>query len=251
MYLEAMRLDGRMALVTGGGGGIGAACVDALLEAGAHVVVADRDAASLETAGRQRAGQDVSFEPLDVTDSAAVTALATRLQPLDILVNNAGIGRQRAAEDIGDGEWDEVIAVNMSAVFRCSRAFGRRMLERGRGAIVNIGSIAGEIVVRPQKNVHYNASKAGVHHITRSFAAEWAGRGIRVNAVAPGFIETSMSASAIREAVQTTNAWLGNIPMGRLGQPREVASVVLFLASDAASLMTGAVVPVDAGYMVW
>jgi NAD(P)-dependent dehydrogenase (short-subunit alcohol dehydrogenase family) len=192
-----------------------------------------------------------AFEKLDVTDPAAVKLLAEKLQPIDILVNNAGIGRQTAGEDITEAEWHEVMNVNFNAVFWCAQAFGRAMIERGRGTIVNIGSMAGEIVVRPQKNVHYNASKAGVHHITKSLAAEWAPRGVRVNAVAPGFIETPMNAFALKNDVETTNIWLNNIPMGRVGQTHEIASIVLFLASDASSLMTGSIVMADGGYTVW
>ena len=116
-------------------------------------------------------------------------ALADRVDPVDILVNNAGIGRQTAAEDISEHEWNEVMAVNPNGVFWCAQTFGKAMVARGKGAIVNIGSTAGEIVVRPQKNVHYNASKAAVHHATKSMAAEWAPHGVRGNAVAPAFVK--------------------------------------------------------------
>ena len=250
-YLKKLRLDGRQALVTGGAGGIGAACVDALLEAGATVTIVDFNIAHLESSRERLASKPVSLEQLDVTDRQAVAALAERLGPLDVLVNNAGIGRQTAGEDITEAEWFEVMNVNLNAVFWCAQAFGRKMLRRGHGSIINIGSMAGEIVVRPQKNVHYNASKAGVHHVTKSLAAEWAPHGVRVNAIAPGFIETPMNAFALKNDVETTNIWLGNTPMGRVGQTHEIASIVLFLASDASSLMTGAIVAADGGYTVW
>ncbi|MHC2364176.1 SDR family NAD(P)-dependent oxidoreductase [Rhizobium leguminosarum] len=250
-YLNKFRLDGQRAVVTGGAGGIGASCVDALLGAGAEVVIIDFSQANLDAAKARLEGARVSFEKLDVTDPVAVKGLAEKLQPIDILVNNAGIGRQTASEDITEVEWNEVMNVNLNAVFWCAQAFGRGMIERGRGSIVNVGSMAGEIVVRPQKNVHYNASKAGVHHITKSLAAEWAPRGVRVNAVAPGFIETPMNAFALKNDVETTNVWLGNIPMGRVGQTHEIASIVLFLASQASSIMTGSIVLADGGYTVW
>ncbi|WP_296747183.1 SDR family oxidoreductase [Mesorhizobium sp.] len=250
-YFSKFRLDGMKAVVTGGAGGIGASCVDALLQAGAEVIVVDYSANNLAAAKQRLDGLAVSFEQLDITDAKAVRALADRLPPVDILVNNAGIGRQTAGEDITESEWNEVVAVNMNGVFWCAQAFGRHMIERGSGSIVNIGSMAGEIVVRPQKNVHYNASKAGVHHITKSLAAEWAPRGVRVNAVAPGFIETPMNAFALKNDVETTKIWLGNTPTGRVGQTHEIASIVLFLASEASSLMTGSIVVADGGYCVW
>lgn len=250
-YFSKFKLDGKKAVVTGGAGGIGAACVDALLQAGAEVIVVDFSAENLAAAKKRLEGKPVSFEKLDITDPKAVRVLADNLPPVDILVNNAGIGRQRAGEDITEDEWNEVMAVNMNGVFWCAQAFGRHMIERGTGSIVNIGSMAGEIVVRPQKNVHYNASKAGVHHITKSLAAEWAPRGVRVNAVAPGFIETPMNAFALKNDVATTNVWLGNTPSGRVGQTHEIASIVLFLVAEASSLMTGSIVIADGGYCVW
>jgi NAD(P)-dependent dehydrogenase (short-subunit alcohol dehydrogenase family) len=250
-YFQKFRLDGKRALVTGGAGGIGAACVDALLQAGAEIVIVDYSADNLEAAKARLEGQKVAYEQVDITKPKAVNELAARLGPIDILVNGAGIGRQTAGEDISEAEWNDVMNINTNAVFWCSQAFGRGMLERGHGSIVNLGSMAGEIVVRPQKNVHYNASKAAVHHITKSMAAEWAARGVRVNVVAPGFIETPMNAFALKNDVETTRTWLGNIPMGRVGQPDEIASIVLFLASSASSLMTGAIVIADGGYTVW
>ena len=249
------RLNGRVAAVTGGASGIGEACVLALLDAGARVAVLDASDRNLADARQRLAGREVAFDRLDVTDPEAVEAMAGRLTErfgrIDILVNSAGIGRQTAAEDITAAEWREVIDVNLSGTFYTAQAFGRRMLDGKGGVIVNVGSMAGDIVVRPQRNVHYNASKAAVHHLTRSMAAEWAPKGVRVNAVAPGFIETPMNAFALRQDVETTNAWLGNTPMGRVGQPDEIASVVVFLCSDAASLMTGAIVAADAGYTLW
>jgi NAD(P)-dependent dehydrogenase (short-subunit alcohol dehydrogenase family) len=257
MYLEKFRVANRVALVTGGGRAIGLGCVEALAEAGARVVIADVDAEAAES-GRDAMkgkGYEVDVALMDVTRPDQVTATAEaivgRHGRIDILVNNAGIARSETpAETVADEHWLNVIDVNLNGVFWCCRAFGRHMLKQRAGSIVNIGSMSGFIVNRPQEQSYYNASKAGVHHLTKSLAAEWGARGVRVNAVAPTYIATPLNAF-VNSKPDMLAAWVGGTPMGRLGEIEEVASVVLFLASDAASLMTGAVVQVDGGYTCW
>lgn len=258
MYLEKLRLDGRVAVVTGAGQGIGASCARALGEAGAHVVVADVVSDRVEASVAELKALKLIAEgiTIDVTRSSDVEAAAAgvveRLGRVDILVNNAGVARSDVrAEDTSDEHWRLHMDVNLDGLFWCCRAFGRVMLEKGRGSIVNIGSMSGVIVNKPQPQAFYNASKAAVHQLTKSLAAEWGQRGVRVNAVAPTYIETPLTSFGIRENPEMYATWLEMTPMGRVGQPDEIASVVHFLASDAASLMTGSIVLADGGYTCW
>jgi len=257
MYLEKFRLGGKTAIVTGGGQGIGLACVEALAEAGAKVVIADRDAKVAEAgcAEMKKKGYEVELVDMDVTDSKRVSDVAdqmtSRYGKVDILVNNAGIARSETpAETVADEHWLNVIDVNLNGTFWCCRAFGKHMLQARMGTIVNVGSMSGFIVNKPQEQCYYNASKAAVHHLTKSLAAEWGARGVRVNAVAPTYIETPLNAF-VKSNPKMYDAWIGGTPMARLGRVDEIASVVLFLASDAASLMTGSIVLVDGGYTCW
>ena len=256
MYLERFNLKGRVAVVTGGGQGIGLACVEALAEAGAHVYVADRNpkAAAQGQAAMKAMGYATEVVDMDVTNSAQVDAAAERVMAekgrVDVLVCNAGVARAFAAEDATDEDWLDVIDVNLNGVFWCCRAFGRPMLAAGRGSIVNVGSMSGFIVNKPQAQASYNASKAGLHHLTKSLAAEWGARGVRVNAVAPTYINTPLTARDKANKAMF-DVWMEGTPMARMGEPDEIAAVVLFLASDAASLMTGSIVLADGGYTCW
>jgi NAD(P)-dependent dehydrogenase (short-subunit alcohol dehydrogenase family) len=258
MYLEKLKLDGRVAVVTGGGQGIGAACARALGEAGATVIVADMAADRAEKTAAELKGFGIKAHAatLNVTKSKDVDAIADKVMKdhgrVDVLVNNAGVAKSDVrAEDTSDDHWRFHMDVNVDGVFWCCRAFGRHMLKQGSGSIVNIGSMSGFIVNKPQPQRFYTASKAAVHHLTKSLAAEWGQRGVRVNAVAPTYIETPLTAFGINENPEMYKTWLEMTPMHRVGQPDEIASVVHFLASDAASLLTGSIVVADAGYTCW
>jgi NAD(P)-dependent dehydrogenase (short-subunit alcohol dehydrogenase family) len=230
--LDTFRLDGKVAVVTGGGRGIGAAVAVALREAGAEVVIASRSEGVIT----------------DVTDVESVRAMVAEIGPIDVLVNNAGVCFHRPALEVPVEEWRAVWDVNVDGVWNCSRVVGEQMIARGGGVIVNVGSISAQIVNRPQWQPAYNASKAAVHQLTKSLAAEWAPHNVRVNALAPGYVKTEM---APVDDPRFKPLWIDDPPMGRCALPEEMGPSVVFLASDASSFMTGSVLVVDGGYTLW
>jgi NAD(P)-dependent dehydrogenase (short-subunit alcohol dehydrogenase family) len=167
---------------------------------------------------------------------------------VDVLVNNAGTCIHRPAVEVTDDEWDQVVDINLNGLWRCSQTFGRHMISQGGGVIVNIGSISAQIVNRPQWQPAYNASKAAVHQLTKSLAAEWAPHGVRVNALAPGYTKTDM---APVDRPEFRARWIEDAPMQRYAMPDEYGPALVFLASDASSFMTGATLVMDGGYTVF
>ncbi|MDQ3856384.1 MAG: glucose 1-dehydrogenase [Chloroflexota bacterium] len=252
--LDAFRLDGKVAIVTGGNQGIGEALARALSEAGAAVAIAARrlDPSEAVASSIRSQGGDAIATHVDVTRPEQVREMLAdvtqRLGPVDVLVNNAGVCYHRPAFEVPAEEWHNVFDVNVHGLWHCARAAGEQMIERGSGAIINIGSMSGLIVNRPQMQPAYNASKAAVHHLTRSLAAEWAPYNVRVNALAPGYVRTAMSPV---DKPEFRPRWIEDAPMRRVAEPEELGPAVVFLASDASSFITGEVLVIDGGYTLY
>ncbi|MBY6414358.1 glucose 1-dehydrogenase [Rhodococcus sp. BP-252] len=247
-------LTGRTAIVTGGNQGLGRAFAFGLAAAGAKVAIAGRSAERNEKVVAEAAAEGHEFAAItaDITRHADVERMTAEaidtLGHVDILVNNAGTCYHNDSWDVTETEWDNVFDLNVKALWECSIAVGAHMRERKSGSIVNIGSMSGIIVNRPQMQPAYNASKAAVHHLTKSLAAEWGPLGIRVNAVAPGYCKTEM---APVDRPDLKRYWIDDAPMQRYAMPEEIAPSVVFLASDAASFITGSVLVADGGYTAW
>ncbi len=250
---QRFRLDGRIALVTGAATGIGANTARVLAAAGAHVAVTDLDGEAARRMAEElkTAGLSAEAHRLDVTDEAAVgpaiDAVARTHQRLDILVNNAGAAARMPSEEMPTATWEKVLAVNLTGAFRCAREAGKHMLAAKRGAVVNIASIMGLVGGALYPNPAYHASKGALINWTRALALEWAARGVRVNAVAPAFVRTPFTRTLLSDP-KMVDAIAAQTPLGRLIEAQEVADAVLFLASDAASGITGITLPVDGGW---
>jgi NAD(P)-dependent dehydrogenase (short-subunit alcohol dehydrogenase family) len=252
--LDTFSLSGKVAVVTGGNRGLGRAFAHALGEAGASIAILARDVDKNAEVVGELADKGISaaaFEG-DVASHGDVDRAAGEIfsmyERVDVLINNAGTCIHRPALEVTQEEWSQVIDVNLTGVWNGCQVFGKRMIDAGGGAIVNVGSISGQIVNRPQWQPAYNASKAGVHQLTKSLAAEWAPFGVRVNAVAPGYVKTEMTPI---DRPEFKRHWIDDTPQQRAATPDEIAPSVLFLASPAAGFMTGSILVIDGGYTVF
>jgi len=254
--LDKFSLKDQVGIVTGGGQGLGRIFCQAFAEAGADIVVAELNS---ET-GREVADEIVTlgrkslFVETDVTQRDSVQRMVdstlNRFGKIDFLMNNAGIVKWGPAEDVSEADWRSVVDVNLNGLFFCCQAAGKEMIRKRKGVIINIASMSGQIVNKPQPQASYNASKAAVIHLTKSLAAEWAPYGIRVNAIAPGYMDTAMTHKSFEDPAYGS-IWLNGIPLRRPGNPDELAPLAVFLASDASSYMTGSTVIIDGGYTAW
>ncbi len=250
-----MRIDGAVAVVTGGARGIGRATAWSLADAGARVVIADLDvAASGEVVAEvaERRGE-IWAHRADIAREDSVDALfdevVRREGRIDVLVNNAGIAIRRPAVDLALADWEKVVAVNMTGVFLCARAAARHMIAGGRGgAVVNVASIMGLSGGGLYPNISYQTSKGAVVNMTRALAIEWAPHGIRVNAVAPTYVRTQLTAPLFEDPAMAARIE-AMTPLKRLAEPADVAAAICFLASPAAAMITGHVLPIDGGFL--
>ena len=256
--LQIFNLTGKTAIVTGAGRGLGQAMANALAQAGASVVIFDVNLQDAEATASdiQASGGRVAAAQIDVTDSAQVQAgvqlAADTFGSVDILVNNAGVTSRSPFEDLEEQDWERVLRVNLSGLYMCTRWVAKRMITMGTGgSIINIASISGFVGNRGGLNSHYCATKGGVVALTRSLAVEWASYRVRVNAIAPGYFATPMTDRLKNINPAFYEELVARVPLGRFGQPPDLAGAVIYLASDASAYITGHALLIDGGYTAW
>lgn len=257
--LERFRLDGRVALVTGAGQGIGRAFAHALGEAGAAVAIADVNLESAKAVVAELAAKKVDAIAVQVDVTKAdqvqkmVDAVLAKWGKLTIGVNNAGVGQWIATEDMKETDWDRMININLKGVMLCAQAEGRVMLKAGYGKIINTASMSGSIANTPQNQMAYNASKAGVIHLTRSIAAEWAPRGVRANCISPGYTRTQLVDDLLQTPIgkEMLPRWMSLTPMNRMAEVTDLQGIAVYLAAEVSDFMTGSDILIDGGYCAW
>ncbi|MGB1285935.1 MAG: SDR family NAD(P)-dependent oxidoreductase [Aggregatilineales bacterium] len=257
--LDRFQLNDRVALVTGGGQGIGRAFAHALGEAGAAVAVVDMVTERAEKVAQELSDKGITAMAVttDVTDKAQCVAMVKTItdkwDKLTIAINNAGIGDWTDATDVSEENWDKINNVNLKGVFLCAQAEAAVMLEAGYGKIINTASMSASIVNYPQNQVVYNTTKAGVLHLTRSLATEWATRGVRVNSISPGYTRTQLVDDLLATPIGAEMApkWLSLTPQEQMADVTDLQGAAVFLASEASDFMTGADMIIDGGYCAW
>ena len=256
--LDRFRLDGKRAVITGGSRGLGRAMAQALAEAGADLVLVGRDADSLKKAQEELAplGRRVDVIASDIGIPAEAERMCDQVlrqfAPIDVLINNVGGRRINIpTEELPLEDWQRILDLNLTSAFLCCKRIGGDMVKRRSGSIINNASISAMIITRGIRGRSYEASKAAMCQFTRALAADWAPYNVRVNCIAPGGFLTDPNRRWFEEKPELRDTFLAQVPMGRLGEPEEIGPLALYLASDASSYMTGEVVVIDGGYVLW
>jgi len=256
LYLEKFDLKGRISIVTGAARGLGSYMATALAEAGSNIVIADidYDQAKITAEKIRHLGVETLALKADITDEGEVEKMVKivlqRFSGIDVLINNAGICKHIDSELMDYSDWKRIIDINLNGTYLVSKYVGGQMIKKKAGSIINISSMSGIIVNTPQKQAAYNASKAGVIMLTKSLAAEWAVYNIRVNTIAPGYMNIGVAEEFFRQKTDMAKKWVSLTPMKRPGEPQELGCIAIYLGSGASSYVTGAVFSIDGGYTI-